>query len=387
MFLKTIPILIIIAILLGGCSESTDVDKTYDRFVYFTVDNSANTDKSGLYKYSIVTSSFIRLHAESYHYISRITQDRKFIFEKHFFDGGQIAENERYMKMMDGSVITPNKPPQPENGWDVEMTPLPRAATAYNGRYLLFGGIALNPDEAPQQKPFLLLFDMAETSYDFVPLYEFIKDNEEQLKATNATTAGDFFGLTQDGSAIYFILKTLDENPGWALCSYKSDSLRMEMGPFDEPLSIAGFDSYSGNVILKMNDTIRTYSNGEISYNPLDKEHFYSPNQIVPSRSEMVIATDWGIELVYPSQGSTIDRVISYDEIDPDGEYSHEGMQCVISPDAQFIAFIMHKKEYAEGLYDLFIIARDGTEMTKVAENQSVTSMAISLPYEIDTSD
>jgi hypothetical protein len=157
------------------------------------------------------------------------------------------------------------------------------------------------------------------------------------------------------------------------------------MAPFDTPVSISAFDAYSGKVILEVNDSMRTYANGEISYNPLQPKHYYSPNQIVPSRSEMVVATEWGIEMVYPSHGSSINRVISFEEIDPQGNYSYDDVQCVISPDAQIIVFRIHKKSYESGLYDLYMVNRDGTELAKIIEEHPITSMAVSLPYELTT--
>lgn len=386
--MQRIILILFMAAIFSSCNENSVVQRTEDRLIYFTVDDVIGEGNAGLYKYSIALGASKVLIPNSFHNISRITQERKFILEKYFINEiNNNIEVERFVKLMDETVTILPSPPPPENGWSVSLTEFPHAASAYNGRYFLYGGIGANPDVSPGRRSYLVLYDWAESSYDFLLLDGFIKENSDLLGSEFARPQGDFFGLSEDGSHIYFVLKTDSANEGtsrFALCSWSQDSIRIEYGPTENDLSISGYDSATGSVILNINGDIKTYVAGEIAENILKAEDIYSPNQIVPARSEMVVATASGIELVRPGSGERIAQVISFDEFDSNGEYSREKIECVISPDAKVIAFFVHKIAYSEGLYDMFIVDRDGSGLTKVVERKFITDMAISLPYELD---
>ena len=108
---------------------------------------------------------------------------------------------------------------------------------------------------------------------------------------------------------------------------------------------------------------------GEFAFNALKPFQLSNPNQMALNESEMVVFSGDGIEMVLPDNGSILNHVLSWAEIDPDDKYVRTANKRIsLSRDGKVIVYAVKSKDLQEE-YSLFMVNTDGTGLTKLMEN------------------
>ena len=108
----------------------------------------------------------------------------------------------------------------------------------------------------------------------------------------------------------------------YAIILFSGGTFKVLGEKYQTPIELVAHNEMSSTVIFKVGDVLKTQSlDGTIKNHTLAPAKISNPNSTVTTKSEMVVWADNGIELVNTDNGNFLSKVISFNDIDPNGVY------------------------------------------------------------------
>lgn len=377
----------------NGDGDNNGPSKTKYRLIFFPVStlDGADENQAGLYMIKTTNMSSQRLVNTSVGFTTGAGDKGTLMFE---YDTG--IENRLWGRCEDGSLI-PVPMPEMVDGWEkMELLEMPHPNLSADGNISAYF-IDLYPFDIPSPAYIasrLVVFNCSTQQMQEIDLEAFIIEAFDSIDANGGEVAGEYVLLNEDGSSAYFVLRGIrfedafPEEERWLVVQWDKDGGLIALSDLLEyPVELYCFNYFTDNMVLiaqtPEGDFVQSFEpDGEFFFNAAKEDYLSNPNQTVVPRSEMAVLSEWGVEILHPDGGNNISRVISYEEIDPSGNYEHEpNGRISISHDGKIIIFALEHKD-SPGDFSLFTLDREGENLENVVSGVPMGIPVISNEFE-----
>lgn len=361
--------------IIQSCDDGGSGDPSGDkfaRFVYYSADEAKSPDP-GLFEYNLTKETERKIIERSIAATSGVAENGNILIGY-----GTGFVDELALRTWDGLI---KQIPMPESTEDYVYEllddPLPQlSADGDKAAFFVVRNLKGDPDPLTG-RPFLALYDCETEQMSLIPIYDQAIEMFEGLGANVLDPTGEYLILNRDGSKIFFVLNASTYNGtskidrGFKIFVWGDGGLQTASSLHLYRISLAGMNMQTERALATIGDTLYTvYTYDELRLHALGPNNLSNPNQFAKVGDEMVVWTDWGIEIVYADQGNLIRRVISFEDLEEafPGLVYGRSSNLSFSPDHEYIVFGFFRQD-SRSRQDLIVCNREGGELKKIVEN------------------
>ncbi len=387
-------ILIISAFWLISCDDTTtpkikpngnDTTLTHNYNIFYPLSQSDGwrPEHSGLFFYSFMDSNEPeRNPTESIVHISSVGKNGAIVFQYEYLP------NKFWVRYTDGTTLPLPFPQSDQMDKDYYYTIPPHIELSGDGTKAVFFATMKRIDgtKPEDNNLILIVMDLPETTFHSYELNQFLTNKLSEDNVNSADFYGQNMMVNDDGTLIYFVIKGKQfsnnqfKDIGYYVIQFSDGTFNKMTNKSDETIELLGFDEKSQKIFAKYGTILKAIDKGNTISTMFSTANLSNPNQFAKSKAEVVIWSDFGIELYNSNTEQKINDIISWDTLNtmyPDIKNIVRSNKLSLSPDGGLIVFGFDKNTDPAS-YDLFAIRRNGKDLKRLVPNTPVGIPVIS---------
>ena len=377
---------------LVSCGEPVTPNEAKGRVIYYPVSEADGNEPNqfGLYRYSYKFDSLGKIAINPVNHTTSVAANGIVLFEY-----SNAITNKFWGRCVDGTLISvpfPSDTNEPTKKY--EYLNQPRISLSYDGHHALYfvKQTPIGSSNPIEIEPKLIVFNCAEWKMTIVSIKDFVLNELQDLGINSVEPVGENILLNTDGSTAYFAVKGIKYESGIPnvkavlLIEYANNVLTTkykQMDNLSNPLQLY-FLNTDNLTTVKDNVVYSLFLNGILVPNTsLNSSNLFSPKQKATASNGIVIWNDSGIQYITLESPDYNNQVVTFDAIDSkSGPHKHTpNKRLTLSPDGRVVIFAIQKLN--SDVYDLFIINRDGSNLTMIRDGIYLGIPVISDPIEL----
>jgi len=380
-------------IFIFGCEDSTkppiktngdDSTLTQNYYIFYPLSQNDGwrPEHSGLFFYSFTESNEPeRNPTESIVHLSSVGKNGTLVFQYEYLP------DKFWVRYSDGTVLPIPFPQSDQSDWDYFYTIPPHIELSGDGEKAVFFATKKRIDgtKPEENNLVLIIMDLPETTIQMYELNQFVANKLSDDNVNFAEIFGKNVFINEDGTLTYFTIKgkyfinDQFNDIGYYIVQFSDGTLNKYSNKSIEPIELLGYDEKAQYIYYKKGTNVNKMSGNSITTNFVI-DNFSNPNQFVKTKSEVVIWTDYGIELYNSITETKITEIVSWDTLKmmyPDVKNMVRSNKLSISPDGGLIVFGFDQNTDPPS-YDLYAIRRNGKDLKRLVPNTPIGMPVVS---------
>jgi hypothetical protein len=284
-------------------------------------------------------------------------------------------------KCENGSLIAVPIPESTDDNYKYSLNTKTSERLAYKGHHLAYfcDYKTISTGKIEVQ---LVIFNCEIGEATIVPFKSFLLNELSEEGVMDVNIAGSML-INNSGDQVWFTVENYDEDKnslGYSIVLWNNGILSILGNKItDKFTNLLGLSVDTGSILFEQLKEIfllkQDNSIEQLSYN---FDQFTNTRMFSKVKSEIVLWTDFGIEIHTPDNGNVIKQVISYDELKSQlPEYDIQRNHTLsMAPDGHMLTVSFPRKNTE--LWDIFYFDSEVTEIHKIATNDVVNTPALS---------
>ncbi len=376
-------ILTLLSLLLISCPESTNPDKIFSRYIYFSVteEDGASEGEAGFYCFSTHDLSLKQLSFVSSPANTIVARNGVIVFQRPEESAKRLVG-----RCEDGNLVeVPIPQPEPLSiNYSLSIPPQP--ALAFEGHHLAYAMNMTTLVVTDIISPLLIIYNCSFDDTTIVVINDILEE-EESKDYGSIRWAGGNLKISNDGSVVWGVLEAFDDSGislGFRVFEWNNGKLEWLGEISENNMLLLGVEFLTQTLWFERNGKIEMLNkHGAFLSSSITTNNLNSKYQFACEFKEMAVWTENGIALYDYGENTPISEVISFQKINSKSRI-HPGEPTHLlnfSADSKVIVYGL--KVPGEDTYDLMIVNRDGTGFKTIKQGIAARDIVISSEFEV----
>ena len=357
--------------------EDTTLTQNYNIFYSLSQNDGWRPEHSGLFFYSFKDSDEPeRILTESIVHVSSVAKNGTIVFQYEYLP------EKFWVRYTDGTTLPIPFPQLDQSEKDYFYTIPPHLELSGDGRKAVFFATIKRIDGTrPEENNLaLVIVNLPESTFNIYEMNQFVLNNLSNDNVNFVEVQGKNFLVNEDASKITFVLKGKNfsngqfNDVGYYCIQLNNGIITKINNVTSSTIELLGIDENARKIFAYFGNELKVLTNGLIQNTQFLPENLSNPHQFAQTKSEIVIWTDFGIELYNSNIETKVADIISWDSLkilNPDIKKMVRSNKLSISPDAGMIVFGFDKNTDPI-TYDLYAIRRNGKDLKRIVPNTPI---------------